>query len=142
MLIPFPITFLVGALATDLAFVGTGDTFWARASFWLVTAGLAIGLIAAVFGAIDFVTIRRVREHLGGWIHMMGNVIVVLLAVLSVLLRGDDPVAAVIPWGLVLSVLVTALLAAVPAGDGELVYRHEVAVAGPAEGEERPPRLM
>lgn len=27
MLIPFPIAFLIGALATDLAFVGTGDGF-------------------------------------------------------------------------------------------------------------------
>ena len=27
MLIPFPIAFLVGALTTDLAFLGTGDAF-------------------------------------------------------------------------------------------------------------------
>src|SRR5262245_35714501 len=28
MLIPFPIAFLVGALVTDFAFMGTGDGFW------------------------------------------------------------------------------------------------------------------
>src|SRR6185437_5872905 len=40
MLIPFPVAFLVAAFVTDLAFIGTGDGFWARASMWLIGAGI------------------------------------------------------------------------------------------------------
>jgi uncharacterized membrane protein len=101
-----------------------------------------MGLLAAIFEGIDFATIRRVREHIGGWIHMMGNIIVVLLVVLSLLLRWEDPVAAVLPWGLALSLIITVLLSVTGWYGGELVYRHEIAVVGHPEGSERPPRPM
>jgi hypothetical protein len=45
MLIPFPIAFLVGVLATDLAYWGTVNAFWARASSWQRTSRAA-GFIA------------------------------------------------------------------------------------------------
>jgi len=45
--VTLPIGFLVGALLSDLAFEGTGDAFWARASIWLIGAGLAGGALAA-----------------------------------------------------------------------------------------------
>ena len=35
MLVVFPIAFLIGAFATDLAFWGTKNPFWAQASYWL-----------------------------------------------------------------------------------------------------------
>ena len=50
MLIPFPVAFLVGAFVTDLAFIGTGDGFWARASIWLLGAGIVMALVAALAG--------------------------------------------------------------------------------------------
>jgi CheY-like chemotaxis protein len=58
MLIPFPIAFLTGALATDLAYWWTGSPFWPQAAFWLLLAGLATGVLAAVFGLVDFLTVR------------------------------------------------------------------------------------
>src|SRR3954451_9989119 len=54
MLIPFPVAFLVGTLATDFAFIGTGDGFWARASMWLIGAGVVMALLAALAGFADF----------------------------------------------------------------------------------------
>src|SRR5690606_13528318 len=79
--IPFPIAFLIGALLTDLAYVGgTADPFWARASLWLIAGGFIGGALAAVFGLIDFLTIRRVREHKIAWIHFLGNATVLILA--------------------------------------------------------------
>ena len=53
MLIPFPVAFLVGALVTDLAFIATSDNFWARASMWLIGAGVLMALVAAVAGFTD-----------------------------------------------------------------------------------------
>ena len=43
MLVVFPISFLVAVLASDLAFWGTNDPFWARASNWLLGAGVVMG---------------------------------------------------------------------------------------------------
>jgi uncharacterized membrane protein len=62
MLIPFPFTLLFAALASDIGYWLTADAFWARASLWLVGAGIVTALLAAVFGAIDFFTLPRVRS--------------------------------------------------------------------------------
>lgn len=132
MLVPFPIAFLVGALATDLVFWWTGDAFWARGSFWLIASGLVMGLVAAVFGFTDFITIQRARESVHGWIHFLGNAIVLLLALLNLLLRLDNPAAA-LPWGLPLSLITAALLGVTGWMGGELAYRHKIGVAGHAE---------
>jgi uncharacterized membrane protein len=128
MLIAFPLAFLVGVLATDLAFWGTADAFWARASLWLVGAGVVTGAVAAIFGLIDFFTIARAREHAMGWIHFLGNATALLLSLFNWLLRLDDPAAAVLPWGLVLSLVVAAILGVTGWAGGELSYRHRIGV--------------
>ncbi|MGK9170992.1 DUF2231 domain-containing protein [Inquilinus limosus] len=128
MLIPFPLALLVSALATDLAFWGTGDLFWARASLWLVGAGMVTGLAAAVFGLTDFLTIARARQHALGWLHFLGNVAALGLSLVSWLFRLGDAAAAVLPWGLVLSAVVAATLGVTGWAGGELSYRHRIGV--------------
>jgi uncharacterized membrane protein len=132
MLIPFPLSFLVGALVTDLVYWSTNGAFWAESSFWLVLAGLITGAIAAVFGLIDFLTIERVREHSAGWIHFIGNAAVLIIALISVLMRWDNPEAAVMPWGLLLSVVTGLILIVTGWYGGELAYRHKVGISSPA----------
>lgn len=131
MLIPFPISFLVGALVTDLVYWSTGGDFWAQASFWLVAAGLATGALAAVFGLIDFLTIQRVREHTAGWIHFLGNATVLVIALINLWLRWAEPAAAILPWGLVLSAITGLILIVTGWYGGELSYRHKVGIIGP-----------
>jgi uncharacterized membrane protein len=131
MLVPFPIAFLVGALATDLVYWGTADAFWARASIWLVGAGLVMAGVAAIFGLIDFLTIRQARRT-EGWVHLIGNVCVVVLALANLLIRLGDQVAAILPVGLILSAVTVALLLVTGWMGGELAYRHRIGVVGPA----------
>ena len=128
MLIPFPISFLVGALVTDLVYWSTDSSFWAQASFWLIAAGLATGLLAAIFGLTDFLTIKRVREHSAGWIHFLGNATVLVLALINLLLRWADPAAAIVPGGLVLSAIIGLILIVTGWYGGELSYRHKVGI--------------
>jgi uncharacterized membrane protein len=127
MLIPLPIGFLVGTLASDLAFWGSADAFWARASFWLLAAGVVTGLLAAVFGFIDFVSIERARRP-AGWAHFLGNLLAVTLSLVSWLLRLADHAAAVLPTGLVLSFVVVAILLVTGWLGGELTFRHKIGV--------------
>src|SRR5262245_7104624 len=94
MLVPFPIAFLVGTLASDIVFKTTSHPFWAQASIWLLAAALAMGALAAVAGLVDFAKIRRARSSVG-WTHVIGNVTVVGLSLVNLVLRLAAPELAV-----------------------------------------------
>lgn len=136
VLVPFPIAFLVSVVLTDLAFYGTRNAFWAEVSMWLVGAGLISGVLAAVFGLIDFAAVDKVRSHAAAWVHFVGNAIVLLIALGSLLLRVKDPVTAVLPMGMTLSFIDAGLLFVTGWYGGELVYRHRIGLAA-AAAEER-----
>jgi uncharacterized membrane protein len=119
MLVPFPIAFLIGALLSDLVFWGTGDGFWARASAWLIGAGLVGGALAAVAGLTDFLGNAAIRELREAWIHFIGNGIAVLVALANLILRlveGSAP--AVLPTGIILSAVVVVIFAVTGRLDG------------------------
>jgi uncharacterized membrane protein len=130
LIVTFPIAFLTGALGTDVGYWLTGDSFWARASFWLIGVGIASGLVAAITGMTDFVKIERVREHSAGWAHMVGNVAALTLSGVSFWLRWTNQTSSILPLGLILSTVVAALLGITGWYGAELVYRHKIAVIG------------
>jgi uncharacterized membrane protein len=130
MLVLFPAAFMVGALATDIVYAVNRATFWADASIWLVGAGLVMGAIAGIAGATDFFTLRRPRQLTIGWVHAIGNVGVVILTLVNLLIRVGDPAGAILPWGLVLSIIVSATLLVTGWAGGELAYRHGIGVVG------------
>lgn len=133
MLIPFPIAFLTGALATDLVYWFTTELFWARMSLWLIVAGFLMGGFAASIGLIDFFTIERVRSHRAGWLHAGTNAAALVLSLINMLLRWDDPGATVVPTGAILSVVVAGLLGFGGWYGGELAYRHKIGIIEPDE---------
>lgn len=130
LLVTFPIAFLTAPLATDLAYWFTQDLFWARASVWLIGAGILTGLLAAVTGLMDFLKIERVRQHNAGWVHMIGNVAAIGLSLINFGLRWNNSTGAIVPTGLVLSLIIATLLGVTGWYGAELVYRHKVAVIG------------
>src|SRR5436305_4797232 len=87
LLVTLPIGFLVGALLSDLAFYGTNDTFWDRASEWLIGAGLVGGVLAALAGFIDFFGNERIRSLTFVWYHFIGNAIALIISAISLYLR-------------------------------------------------------
>ena len=136
MIVPFPIAFFVAALATDLAYLQTAAPGFAQASMWLLGAGLAMALLAAVLGLTDFVGERRVRRIREAWLHMIGNVMAVALAAVSFYLRATQGAeAAVAPAGVTLSAVVTGLLLFNGWMGWALVYRHHVGIADNTPGE-------
>ena len=126
MVVTFPIAFLTGAFATDLGYWWTADPFWAQVSVWLVLAGLAMGIFAAVFGITDFVTIREVRMHIAAWNHFLSAVMALALAGANLQLRLDDPTAAVLPWGLYLSAITVVMVGIAGWLGGTLTFRHAI----------------
>jgi uncharacterized membrane protein len=50
MLLPFPIVCFVGAFATDIAFMASGEPAWAKGSMWLLGVEVGMALLAATVG--------------------------------------------------------------------------------------------
>jgi uncharacterized membrane protein len=130
LLVTLPIGFLIAAFLSDIAFYYTGDGFWARASAWLIGAGLATGLLAAVAGLVDFLGSERIRSLTIVWYHFAGNAIAMVLTALNLYFRMQSDMTAVTGGQLLLSVLVVLIFAVTGWLGGELVFRHGAGVIG------------
>lgn len=129
MLIVFPLGLLATAVIFDIAYVATGNTDLSVFSFWALVAGLVGGLLAAIFGLVDWLGIPSgTRAKRIGAMHGVGNLVVVALFAVSFLTRLSDnaylPSVVPLVFGVlgVLLALFTAWLG------GELVYRLRVGV--------------
>jgi uncharacterized membrane protein len=131
MLIPFPITCLVGALVTDLLFLSTGERGFATASHWLIGFGIGTALLAAVFGLIDFMGDDRIRRLSHAVQHMIANVAAVVVSIINFMIRLDDPASDVASMGVILSGVVVLILLFSGWRGGDLVYHHRVGVREP-----------
>lgn len=128
MLIVFPAGLLVMACVFDIIGLTTRNGLWMQASYWMIGAGVVAGLVAAVFGLVDWLAIPfgTRAKAIGAW-HGGGNVVMILLFGISWLLRRDAPAAPdAIP--LVLSFLGLGHLLITGWLGGELVDRLGVGV--------------
>ena len=126
MLIPFPIAFFIGAFATDIIYTQSANLMWQYFSIWLITAGLVMGGLAAVFGFIDYFANRRVRALRPATPHMLLNVLAMILSLVNAFVHSRDGWRAVMPEGIILSGLVVLILLVSGWLGGSLVYRHGV----------------
>ncbi|MEG4168826.1 MULTISPECIES: DUF2231 domain-containing protein [unclassified Microcoleus] len=132
IIVIFPVAFLVGAAGTDIGYWLTSDPFWARASVWLMGVGFAAGILAAITGFLDFFKVKRVRDRSAGWLHMGGNVAVMVLTLINLLLRQGNPAEPIVYTGLAISIVVATLLGITGWFGGELSFRHKIGVIGPS----------
>lgn len=126
MAVVFPTAFLSSAFVTDLAFWWRADPFWALASFWLVAGGFAVGTVAALLGLADFILVTKVRSKLAGWTHLLAAVMALALAGANIRLRLEDPAAAVLPWGIVLSAVMALMVGVTGWIGGTLTFGHGI----------------
>ena len=128
MLVPFPIVCFVGTLLTDLAYWKTAEMMWANFSAWLLFAGLVMGALAAIAGLIDFLGNRLIRALRSAWFHMLGNVVVLVLAFFNALVHSRDAWTSVVPAGLILSRSTVLVMLFTGWMGWAMVYRHHVGV--------------
>jgi uncharacterized membrane protein len=129
MLVVLPLGLFSIAVLFDVVYLLTGSEELAQAAYWNITVGIIGGLLAAVFGFLDWwaVPSGTRAKRIGIW-HGVGNFLIVLLFIVSWLLRQADHAYApgMLPFLLglvgVLMALGTAWLG------GELVYRLRVGV--------------
>jgi len=128
ILVPIPIGCFVGALLTDIVYSCTALMQWANFSAWLVTVGLIMGVVAAVIGLIDFLGNPLIREIPQAWLHMMGNLLVLVLALFNTMIHSRDAWTSVVPLGLVLSAATVLVLVFTGWMGWSMVYQFGVAV--------------
>jgi len=113
----------------DIVYLATDDATFAEVAFWNITAGIVGGLLAAVFGLIDWLAIPAGTraKRLGLW-HGGGNAAIVVLFLISWLIRLPNHAYQpnIVPFVLALIAVAAALVTAWLGG--ELVYRLRVAV--------------
>jgi uncharacterized membrane protein len=126
MLVPFPIVCFVGALVTDIAYARTAETMWADFSAWLLVVGMITGVLAGIAGLIDFLGNPLIRAHRLAWLHMIGNLIALLLALLNTFVHTRDAWTSVVPTGLILSLIVVLILGVTGWLGRSMVYRYGV----------------
>jgi uncharacterized membrane protein len=128
MLIVFPLGLLATSLFFDIARLASGNPQWALISFWLIAVGVVSGLLAALFGLIDWLAIPPdTRAKRIGLYHGLGNTVVIALFAASWFLRRDDLGN---PTGVAVTLSVLAVLLALVTAwmGGELVDRLGVGV--------------
>ena len=129
MLIVFPLGLLSAAVIFDVLYMVTGNGEFATVSFWAIAAGVIGGLLAAVFGLLDWLSIpRETRAKRLGLLHGGGNVVVVGLFAVSWFLRldGHAYLPDILPF--VFALLGAGLALFTAWLGGELVYRLRVGV--------------
>jgi uncharacterized membrane protein len=128
-LVVFPLGLLATAVVFDVLRMITGNDGFATASYFMIAAGIVAGLLAALFGTIDYLAIPAgTRARRVGALHGVGNVLVVVLFAVSWLLRNGERQHVPSTVAFLLGV-VAALLATVTGWlGGELVDRLGVGV--------------
>ncbi len=129
ILIVYPLGLLSTAVIFDIIYLVTGNPRWTVVAFWMMAAGVIGGLLAAVFGFIDYLNIPSgTRAKRIGQLHGLLNFGVMVLFAISWYLRSDLPEA---PPTIALALSFIGAAAAGLGGwlGGELVERLGVGVA-------------
>jgi uncharacterized membrane protein len=124
MLIVLPLGLFIGAVVFDCLYLWRGSPAFATVAYWNIAGGIVGGLLAAVFGLIDWFAIPSgTRAKRIGLLHGGSNVVVVLIFAVVWVSRGNEPDAAPTTSLFLLEIVALALGSVAGWLGGELVDR-------------------
>lgn len=127
ILVVFPLGLLATSVIFDLLFYFSIANITPEVGFWMAVSGIIGGLMAAVFGTIDWVVIPSdTRAKRVGLMHGVANVVAIILFILSVYIRSDNLRFA--PGRAAIALSIVGVIVALVGGwlGGELVHRLNV----------------
>src|SRR5215211_1800106 len=129
MLIVYPLGLLSMAVIFDILYLIFNNRLLPTASYYMIAAGVLGGLLAAIFGFIDWLALpnNSRAKNIGLW-HGLGNVTIVGLFAVSWFLRSNNVDFVPDSLALILSFAGTGLALITAWIGGELVYRLGVGV--------------
>lgn len=126
MLVAFPIAMSVCTLGADIFYWWTGDAFWARAALWAIGMAFLMGLLAGLSGTVELLLVPGIRARSASWTHFI--IAVMLLALLGAnwgyRLGGYEQ--AVLPLGILMSLLGVAFTGFTGWHGGKLVFDYQL----------------
>jgi uncharacterized membrane protein len=127
MTVHFPIVLVFVTLGADLFYWWTADPFWLRVGLWAIGFAFATGVAAGLVGTVELLLVPQIRRRLQSWTHAV--IAMNLLAIVGVNwgLRLTD-LDAVLPHGLLLSVLGAVFTGLAGWHGGKLIFHHGVGV--------------
>ena len=129
MLVVFPLGLLATAVIFDILYLIFNNSRLPTASYYMIVAGVLGGLLAAIFGFVDWLALPNgSRAKNIGVLHGLGNVLIVGLFATSWFLRSNN--VDFVPDSLALTLSFAGVALALITGwiGGELVYRLGVGV--------------
>jgi uncharacterized membrane protein len=107
-LLPIPILCFIGALITDIVYSRAPDMMWLDFSTWLLLAGLIAGGVAGVVLLVEMIRLRSARTA-ALTAHFLLLLAAWVVEVFNSFVHARDGWTAVVPTGLILSILAAVL---------------------------------
>lgn len=130
MLVAFPIALATCTLGADMLYWWTGDMFWSRGALWTSGAAFLIGLLAGLAGTVELLLVPGIRRRSASWTHFV--IAVMLLSILGANFghRLGNPADAVLPVGILLSMLALGFTGLAGWHGGKLVFEYQIGTSG------------
>lgn len=125
MLVHFPIALVICTLGADGMYWLGADPFWVRVGLWSAGLAFGFGVIAALAGTAELLAVPGIRVRVASWNHAIAAMTMLAVAAANWGLRLYVP-DAVLPHGLLLSLLAAILTALAGWHGGKLVFDHGV----------------
>jgi len=137
MLVAFPIALGFCVLGADLLYWYTGDPFWPVAAGWAAFGAFALGVVAGITGTVELLIVPGIRNRSASWTHFVLAVMLLSLMGANWWLRIGQPEEAVLPMGLILSVIVAGLTGVTGWHGGKLVFDYQIGTSAGASSRPR-----
>ncbi|MBU0725970.1 MAG: DUF2231 domain-containing protein [Alphaproteobacteria bacterium] len=125
MSVHFPIALVMATLGADIFYWWSADPFWIRAGLWSAGFAFASGVVAGVAGTAELLLVSGIRARVASWTHAIAAMMLLSVAGANWGLRLADE-TAVLPHGLMLSVLAAVLTGLAGWHGGKLIFHHGV----------------
>jgi len=144
MLVTFPIALIVATLGADIFWWLLGDPFFARVGLWTSGWGFVMGVLAGIAGTAELLAGPGIRRRAESWTHAVAAMMLLATIGANWGYRLVDPQAAILPWGMILSLGGLVFVGFAGWHGGKLVFEHQIGVMIEEEDEpeeERQPDL-
>jgi uncharacterized membrane protein len=125
MSVHFPIALVFGTLAVDVFYWWSADPFWLRVGLWTSGTAFVAGIAAGIVGTAELILVPGIRARVASWAHAIAAVTLISVAGANWGLRLLEP-SAVLPHGLLLSVLAGVLTGVAGWHGGKLIFDHGI----------------
>ncbi|MCO6391689.1 DUF2231 domain-containing protein [Aliihoeflea aestuarii] len=125
MSVHFPIALVFAVLGCDIFYWWSGDPFWVRVSIWAAGFAFATGVAAGIVGTLELLLVPGIRMRVASWTHAVAAMTLIAIAGTNWGLRLIEP-GAILPHGLLLSVLASIFTGLAGWHGGKLVFDHGV----------------